>query len=196
MTFAEELIAYILRICDDLQEWDRAYFDVTERGGLRIFDSGKTPMFKRREDGRDVIKCACDKKVHRFGSQRYSRVYIARMANNVRIELQHEDHIPKLNIDLGYEPFNMLTLSIHINQTVNDSNTELEKLAEALYEGCSSDTRYSVKSNLTIYARLYVFWQTLDRLAEKMNETEAELFSRLYEEESLNSTITQTGLDI
>ncbi len=46
--FTDNPISYLFRLCDDLQEWERVYFEITGEGTFFICDQCKKPMIRRR----------------------------------------------------------------------------------------------------------------------------------------------------
>lgn len=44
--FGENPISYLFRLCDDLQEWERVYFLISEKSAFFICDKCKTPMVR------------------------------------------------------------------------------------------------------------------------------------------------------
>lgn len=60
ISFKTNPISYLLRICDDLQEWDRIYFEVISQSRCVICAKCKTPLLmKKKEDGRKEYICNC-----------------------------------------------------------------------------------------------------------------------------------------
>lgn len=60
ISFKTDPISYLLRICDDLQEWDRIYFEVISQSRCVICAKCKTPLLmKKKEDGRKEYICNC-----------------------------------------------------------------------------------------------------------------------------------------
>lgn len=46
--FTDNPISYLFRLCDDLQEWERVYFEITGKGTFFICEQCKMPMIRRR----------------------------------------------------------------------------------------------------------------------------------------------------
>lgn len=44
--FTDNPISYLFRLCDDMQEWDRVYFEITGKGNFFICDKCKQPIFR------------------------------------------------------------------------------------------------------------------------------------------------------
>lgn len=58
--FSLNPIAYILRICDDLQEWGRIYFELSDKSNMIICNTCKTPAIRRKKsDGSFCYDCNC-----------------------------------------------------------------------------------------------------------------------------------------
>ncbi len=46
--FTDNPISYLFRLCDDMQEWERVYFEITGKGTFFICDKCKKPMIRSR----------------------------------------------------------------------------------------------------------------------------------------------------
>lgn len=57
-SFVEDPIAYLLRICDDLQEWSRIYFIISRNTNILICNNCGT-LVKRSSDKETQYKCKC-----------------------------------------------------------------------------------------------------------------------------------------
>lgn len=58
--FALNPISYLLRICDDLQEWGRIYFEVSQQTNLIICDKCHIPIRRVKSENRNTVKYECD----------------------------------------------------------------------------------------------------------------------------------------
>ena len=65
----KEPLSHIFRMCDDLQEWDRVYFEITDKSNIMICPECKTPI--TRHFGTDISKpdekkyyCCCREKAN------------------------------------------------------------------------------------------------------------------------------------
>lgn len=45
--FVDNPISYLFRLCDDMQEWERVYFQISDRSTFFICDKCKTPMIRK-----------------------------------------------------------------------------------------------------------------------------------------------------
>lgn len=48
--FTDNPISYLFRLCDDMQEWDRVYFEITGKGNFFICDKCKQPIFRHENE--------------------------------------------------------------------------------------------------------------------------------------------------
>lgn len=70
--FTDNPISYLFRLCDDLQEWERVYFLISDKSAFFVCDQCKTPMIRSENkrhvsDGRQSYKsfsysCMCGAK--------------------------------------------------------------------------------------------------------------------------------------
>ena len=60
--FALNPVSYLLRICDDLQEWERIYFVVSDKSNIVICNKCKTPIvgFREEQDGQVFSRYRCN----------------------------------------------------------------------------------------------------------------------------------------
>lgn len=62
--FEDNPISWLFRLCDDLQEWERVYFLISDRSAFFVCDKCKTPMIRRKSRGQKYFSysCMCDTK--------------------------------------------------------------------------------------------------------------------------------------
>lgn len=90
--FRENPMSYLFRLCDDLQEWNRIYFDINKRSSFFICGNCYMPMTRNQEEeGRDTrerkYSCWCGE-----GSGRNTTTFAYRRLINI-------DACPRLEID-------------------------------------------------------------------------------------------------
>lgn len=109
-------ISYLLRICDDLQEWDRIYFEISSNANIIYCSKCKTPLVRRKradvgEDVYDVFYlCNCNQNdvkttgvfgpVFRRGNFPYRRLYNVTVCTELNFSPKKNRHIFELNYDL------------------------------------------------------------------------------------------------
>lgn len=137
--FSLNPISYLLRICDDLQEWERIYFVVSDKSNIVICNKCKTPIVGFREDhGGELIsryRCNCqflqkkdgdiqsdsresDCYLQAFdGASRFSyrRIYNVSVCDSVMLEGNAESD-RKVLFRLHYDPYKLLHVA-YLNST-------------------------------------------------------------------------------
>lgn len=115
-------ISYLLRICDDLQEWDRIYFEISSNANIIFCNKCKTPLVRRKWKVNDKDKdydvyylCNCNQKkddknsmeqsgvfgpVFRRGIFPYRRLYNVTVCTDMKFIKKKNRHIFELNYDL------------------------------------------------------------------------------------------------
>lgn len=109
-------ISYLLRICDDLQEWDRIYFEISSNANIIYCSKCKTPLVRRKrtdveDDVYDVFYlCNCNQDdikktgvfgpVFRRGCFPYRRLYNVTVCTEMKFSSKKDRHIFRLNYDL------------------------------------------------------------------------------------------------
>lgn len=63
--YEENPLSFLFRLCDDLQEWDRVYFEINNQGNLFVCDRCKMPMIRDLRDtgaekGKIPYTCFCN----------------------------------------------------------------------------------------------------------------------------------------
>lgn len=129
-------ISYLLRLCDDLQEWGRIYFELSNRSNLIVCNTCKTPIVRKKflekmvDCGGSVIKyyyaCNCNyvgsegKEIEKIAKQgvfypvfEYSRNFPYRRIYNVMVceNLQVEDKNQVLCFCLEYDLAKLLHIA-------------------------------------------------------------------------------------
>lgn len=116
--FALNPISYLLRISDDLQEWDRIYFEISAGANIILCNKCHTPIVRRewKEENDVYYLCNCNKKdverrkkttgvfetVFRRGSFPYRRLYNVTVCEELRFWTYEDEkkHVFELNYDL------------------------------------------------------------------------------------------------
>lgn len=127
--FSLNPISYLLRICDDLQEWDRIYFVISEKSNIVFCNDCKTPIIGYKEkEGEEFVsryRCNCqflsgigdkdknnrnaDRHIQAFDGRSkfsYRRIYNVSVCDKVLLE--DKDFERKMMIKLHYDPYKLL----------------------------------------------------------------------------------------
>lgn len=54
-------ISFLLRLCDDAQEWSRTYFEISNTASLIYCNNCYTPLIRKKENNKYQYKCFCGK---------------------------------------------------------------------------------------------------------------------------------------
>ena len=126
LVFVEDPISYILRLCDDLQEWARVYFIVGENSNALICDECKK-MLKRDENGK-IYECKCDRKLKKITAFNYRKINLVKVCNSLKI---HDDG-KKITFELDYDLVKLLQIIGIDMEYAKYRSRELTKLTELL----------------------------------------------------------------
>lgn len=118
--FRQNPVSFLLRVCDDLQEWDRRYFEFSDDSDLQICAKCGAPLvpnnsdsIKSLNDNRKTIReysCLCtdvlDKSVIKYESFLPRRIYVVRVADIIDLRLDGE----VLTAEIKYDLYRMLKM--------------------------------------------------------------------------------------
>lgn len=124
--FALNPISYLLRICDDLQEWDRIYFVISNKSNPLFCNRCRTPIIRKFIASNGVqhakYECNCRKAVEQVeqptcfsqafdGESKfpYRRIYNVSVCD--QLELDANDNNKKLLIKLNYDLYKLLHIA-------------------------------------------------------------------------------------
>ncbi|MCC8089517.1 MAG: hypothetical protein LIO79_09720 [Rikenellaceae bacterium] len=123
-SFSLNPISYMLRICDDLQEWDRVYFVISKKTALWFCERCKTPILddEREMTGGTRRSCYCNTAYNaafdKAGSGTISRAFDKRAGFLVRriynvctcdsLTITENEDKRKLLVSLHYSPYKLL----------------------------------------------------------------------------------------
>ena len=145
--FRQNPISFLLRFCDDLQEWDRRYFEISEESDLMFCTECKAPLLKnslkRAEDNctESQYSCLCKKNsVSRPDVFIKRKIYLVRVAD--RVTLSVDNSTDTLTASINYDPYVLLMLSNINNTYAQHRLKELDDLKKLL-----SVQNYRLQSN-------------------------------------------------
>lgn len=161
--FTTNPISYLLRICDDLQEWDRVYFEISTRSNILICNKCMTPVIGRKEPDnitdkkvpereyeqtpkpirhRYICNC-CDKnnpqtdifcRVFDGNSAfPYRRMYNVQVCDRLDI-VSDDNHNSDMIIHLHYDPYRLLNIAFISPEYAKFRIDELNKLKPLLMQ--------------------------------------------------------------
>lgn len=126
-TFRLNPLSYLLRICDDLQEWDRIYFAITDLGNILLCNRCRTPIVRKDAENSSlgareyycnctaaVSHCRRDQRFYGFSQVfdkrsrfAYRRIYNISVCD--KLEIIEKDR--KLLVKLNYDTYKLLHTS-------------------------------------------------------------------------------------
>lgn len=127
--FRQNPIAFMLRLCDDLQEWDRRYFEISSDSDLSICSKCLMPTLLSIENETDAYnrqrkdyKCKCEVNSKckttsfRYDSFLRRKIYVVTMADRVSF-IDYDERDPKqLCVQIDYDLYRLLKMA-RINHT-------------------------------------------------------------------------------
>lgn len=146
ISFRMNPISYLLRICDDLQEWDRIYFEIISQSRCVICSKCKTPLIMKRRNGRKEYICNCCAGNANDDSMRstfmslfqneadfsYRRVYNVTVCDALKISEEDPTGRRKIIFDLEYNLFKLLHIALLSNTYAAYRIKELNKVKQLL----------------------------------------------------------------
>lgn len=115
--FQQNPISYLLKICDDMQEWDRKYFELSEKNSFTYCPVCLSPIIKIKEyDDQNEIQesllCSCKGKKY-TGAQFFPsrNMYIVTTCESIDIHSNNKDNFTDLIFKLNYNLLDLLYMS-------------------------------------------------------------------------------------
>ncbi len=150
MYFRQNPVSFLLRFCDDLQEWDRRYFEISKSGDLLFCPNCGLPLLKHREYNEDGVLlqsstylCKCKRILERPDIFIKRKIYLVSVADWVKMKLEKgENKKTNLIATIHYDPYKLLMLSKTNNTYAKHRLNELYEVKMLL-----SDQDFSLMSN-------------------------------------------------
>jgi len=117
--FRQNPISFLLRFCDDLQEWDRRYFEFSEDSDLSVCEKCYTPFIPTYDKKNELTHflCMCkDYNTFRYDSFLKRKLYVVRVSKNVEFKETNTDTNRLLQVTVAYDPYKLLKMA-RINNT-------------------------------------------------------------------------------
>ena len=146
--FQQNPVSYLLRLCDDLQEWDRRYFEISRSSDLMFCPECGAPLMKTAEGAETRYSCRCAGKsaLRRPDIFTKRKLYLVTVADMVSVK--HADKSDSLDITINYDLYKLLLLA-NINETYAKHRIEelsvLKKLISCQNLQFASDSRLPFK---------------------------------------------------
>ena len=147
--FRQNPISFLLRFCDDLQEWDRRYFEISEASDLMFCPKCNAPLLKSRveeapedDSAESWYSCLCERSAAILRPDVFikRKIFLVRVAD--RVTMSVDKNADALIAQINYDLYTLLMLS-NINHTYAQHRLkELSGLKKLL-----SKQNYSLQSN-------------------------------------------------
>lgn len=127
MLFSQDPLSYFLRMCDDLQEWQRFLVCMEEKHNyLQCMKCGK--IIRPAEDGSMEYQCSCGKQFRKITQMENKKVNYIDICNGMR--LKGDEH--KLDIYLDYDCYRLLELLLSDYEAVVYRDRGLKEIENML----------------------------------------------------------------
>ena len=124
-SFVEDPISYLLRICDDLQEWSRIYFLIGENSNVLICDDCNS-LVKRDLLDEKKYKCGCGRQFEKLTTINYRKINLVGACERLNII----DDGKKIVFKLDYNLLSLLEVIELDNQYAKYRLDELQNLGK------------------------------------------------------------------
>lgn len=179
--FRQNPVSFLLRLCDDLQEWDRRYFEISRSPdlsvcsgcfGVLIPDSPyNDSRFKRTG-----YNCFCDgEKTFRNESFSKRRLYVVNTAKS--LDVNYDNSVLSFTID--YDLYSLLKMS-RVNNT--SAKFRLNELNEIKRMISHQDFQYQSRGKLKFKYMYLDYFMTANPILIKVKILEEFIFSVLFDD--------------
>lgn len=164
-------ISYLFRLCDDIQEWERIYYEITDKSNIFICPKCHMPMI-RIENNKKVLqyKCKCEKVSGiRLNEFVYRRTMNAIACKEITIKQQNKNF---LNIKIDYGLTELLQLSMYNSHYAYYRQKEMFSLRRSAM--LQRDLPYIYINGIVSYNPIYLKIQILKKYMQKNYSKEIE----------------------
>lgn len=162
--YVKNPISYLFRLCDDIQEWQRIYYEITDKSNIFICPKCHMPMIKI-DNNKKVLeyKCACeDVSGIRLNEFNYRRTMNAIACKEIKLKKYDENF---LNIKIEYGLTELLQLSMYNRHYAHYRQSELFSLRRSAM--LQKDLPYIYINGIVSYNPIYLKIQILKKYLEK-----------------------------
>lgn len=112
--FKDNPISYLFRLCDDLQEWGRVYFDVSKRSNFLVCSNCCMPMTRSKDD-KNIYSCICGDRALKRTQFQYRKLTNVTACDKLILNLYKEDQT-KWVLNMHYKLTSQLQLAYYSPQ--------------------------------------------------------------------------------
>lgn len=129
--FCDNPVSYLFRLCDDIQEWDREYFEISVKRNFFMCERCFTPHFY--DNDLQQYRCCCGNSVGKnITAFRYRRLIQVNTSDKVTIKLDEEGGKKNLTIRVEYNLFRLLLMSNYSSKFAQIRAQEIRKVKKEL----------------------------------------------------------------
>lgn len=129
--FCENPLSYLFRLCDDIQEWDREYFEISFKHNYFICENCYTMHYYDSNNGE--YYCCCNKsRGINLTKFQYRRLIQINTSDEVGVEYHTEKKANVLTINIRYDLFKLLLMSNYSSKFAKIRAEELRKIKKEL----------------------------------------------------------------
>lgn len=125
--FSENPLSYLLRICDDLQEWDRMYFLIGKNSNILICKNCLSAIIP--DKNKVLYKCKCGQTLEKITQFNYRKINLISTCRAAKINYT-SDH--KIVFVLEYDKMRLIEAVLIENAFAQKRYEELENLKKLL----------------------------------------------------------------
>lgn len=182
--FAQNPMAFLLRICDDLQEWERMHFLNGNDSNILICNDCFSVVIA--DEAVIDYRCQCGKKFKKLTQFSYRKINLVEVCRSLELGLDEEKAV---SIRLNYDKFRLIEVAFIDEQYAKYRRKELKNLQKLLVNQrwlpCFR-LHYFVSSNIRILK-----YEILREFFGKREDTWNTLLDQKYNKEALDSEYTK-----
>ena len=180
-------ISFLLRLCDDAQEWERTYFEISNIPTIMYCENCLTPFKKIKKSGEEQYYCKCcdNKKIRgksfRLGSTEFDRRVIYNVTPSRKLILRSnlENYNDSLIFDFDYDLFKLLRMC-SVGTTYAKQRTKELNYIKTLVEGQDIGYKNGIfikffMSNNPILIKSYILKKLIDKVDRRDLESELDI---------------------
>lgn len=161
--YVKNPISYLFRLCDDIQEWQRVYYEITDKSNIFICPKCLMPMIKIEKNNKGIeYRCACNQVSGiRLNEFDYRRTMNAIACKKIIIKKNNDNF---LNIKIDYGLTELLQLSMYNHFYAHYRQDELYSLKRSAM--LQRDLSYIYIDGIISYNPIYLKIEILKKYIE------------------------------
>lgn len=129
--FYDNPLSYLFRLCDDIQEWNREYFEISYKHNYFICEKCHTMHYYDRNSKKYLCCCKGSEGLN-LTSFEYRRLIQVNTSDKVQLEYDTENDPNKLFISIKYDLFKLLLMANYSSKFAKIRADEIRKIKKTL----------------------------------------------------------------